>query len=55
MWKILSRFPVLSGAVILVVVLGAWRLVVTDHTVMLLCLVYTVVLYAYFVKDLWND
>lgn len=44
----------LLGAVILIG-LGAWALVVTDHVVMLLCLTYAAVLYAYFVKDLFHD
>ena len=45
----------LSAAVLVVLGLGAYTLVVTDHVLMLLCFTYAAVLYAYFVKDLWND
>lgn len=45
----------LPGAVILVMGLGALGLWYTDHVLMLVCLTYAVVLYAYFVKDLFND
>lgn len=55
MRRLLCRFPVTSGFVAVVVGLGAYQLYVTDHAIMLICIVYTVVLYAYFVKDLWND
>jgi len=48
------KFWVYSGLAVVVLGLGAWRLVVTDHTLMLLCLVYAVVLYWWFVKDEFN-
>lgn len=51
MWRIFKRFPVLSGLVIVCVGLGAYRLVETGHTLMLLCLVYSVGLYWWFMKD----
>lgn len=50
MWTCLCRFPVLSGAALVLIGLGARALVVTDHVLLLLCLTYAVVLYVYFVK-----
>jgi len=55
MLKFLKTFPVLSAIVMIFIVQGAYLLYMTDHAIMLICIVYTAVLYGYFVKDLWND